>query len=181
MKYNENGGVHSARLEGPDKKGMMITRLSIPSDATNFTIWFKHWGYYSGISWDSDHSKNYEFSFSQIVFTDTWDEYVKGGLYAGGRFQVLYNSIRLPWRDLGYLSMGRAWNIFAHARFTDNGPVVQQMLKGPGADDPTMTTVFDIPAGAQKVIMWFYFSGYRSGTHYDSNHDKNYLFALSKN
>ena len=35
VKYNENGGVHSARLEGPDKKGMMITKLSIPSNATS--------------------------------------------------------------------------------------------------------------------------------------------------
>lgn len=180
VKYADNGAVLSARLEGPEKNTtMMTTTLTIPSNATTLIMWFKHWGYYSGYSYDSDYGKNYEFSFNQIVFTSTWDEYVNGYLYPGGQFDVLYDKRRLPWNDRGYLGLGRAWNIFALAKFSENGPVVKKMLKGPVGGDPTMNTNFEIPLDAKKVIMWFYFTGYIHTIRYDSNHGANYKFSLS--
>jgi hypothetical protein len=82
---------------------MMRTTLEIPTNATAFIIWFKHHGYYNGYSYDSNLNENYRFPFTQIVFTGDWHEYVKGALRSGGKFQVVYDSIRLPWRDIGYL------------------------------------------------------------------------------
>lgn len=79
------------------------------------------------------------------------------------------------------LGMGYAWNIFAQAQFSDNGPVVQQMLQGGNqGGNPIMTTIYDIPDDAEEVIMWFYFTGYRNNLKWDSNHGKNYHFPLSK-
>ena len=227
IKYSEGGNVHSVLLEGPDEEDMMTTTLEIPPNATSFIIWFKHHGYYNGYSYDSNFQKNYKFPFNQIIFTGDWQEYVKGALRPGGKFQVVYDSIRLPWRDIGYLGrnfisycnirekqqkrlistrcihnirtpqrrldlnvfttflvlgMGYAWNIFAHVKFSDNGPDVQQLLHGGNqGGNPIMTTVYEIPEDAEKIIMWFRFSGYRNPKKYDSNYGQNYHFALSNN
>ena len=76
--------------------------------------------------------------------------------------------------------MGYAWNIFARAQFSDNGPVVQQMLQGGNqGGNPIMTTIYDIPNDAQKVIMWFYYTGYIHNLKWDSNNSQNYHFSLS--
>ena len=76
--------------------------------------------------------------------------------------------------------MGYAWNIFAHAQFSDNGPVVKKMLQGGNqGGNPIMTTIYDIPNDAQKVIMWFYYTGYIHNLKWDSNNSQNYHFSLS--
>lgn len=103
VQYSVGGKVHSAIMKGPDKDGNMKTVLEIPVDAKDFIIWFKHHGYYNGYSYDSNFGENYRFSFTQIVFTGDWREYVVGSLRPGEKFQVVYDSIRLPWRDIGYL------------------------------------------------------------------------------
>ena len=102
VKYSEEGKVHSVLLDGPDENEIMRTTLHIPSDAKSFIIWFKHHGYYSGYSYDSNYGKNYKFPFTQIVFTGDSREYVVGALIPGEKFQVVYDSVRLPWRDTGY-------------------------------------------------------------------------------
>ena len=180
VKYSQHGAVQSVMLEGPGTDGMMTTTLNIPSEAKIFEIWFKHSGYYSGSSYDSNYGDNYNFLFTQVVFSGDWSEHVNGELHPGEKFQVVYNATRLPWRDLGYLNTGRAWDIYAHAQFSDQGPVVQQMLAGPEQDGETMTTVYDIPKDADTVVMWFQFRGVRTGKKYDSNHSKNYHFDLTK-
>ena len=103
VQYSEGGKVLSVLLDGPDEHDMMRTTLEIPTNATAFITWFKHHGYYNGYSYDSNFNENYRFPFTQIVFTGDWHEYVKGALRPGGKYQVVYDSIRLPWRDIGYL------------------------------------------------------------------------------
>ena len=103
VQYSEGGKVHSVLLDGPGEDGMMKTTLKIPSNATAFIIWFKHHGYYNGYSYDSNYDQNYKFPFTQIVFNGDWGEHVKGALIPGEKFQVVYDSIRLPWRDIAYL------------------------------------------------------------------------------
>ena len=103
VKYSKEGKVHSVLLKGPDETNIMKTTLEIPKDAKDFIIWFKHHGYYNGYSYDSNFNQNYKFPFTKIVFTGDWNEYVVGTLLPGKKFQVVYDSIRLPWRDIGYL------------------------------------------------------------------------------
>ena len=103
FQYSEGGKVHSVLLDGPDGKDIMRTTLDIPSNATSFIIWFKHHGYYNGYSYDSHYGENYKFPFTQIVFTGDSREYVVGALIPGEKFQIVYDSVRLPWRDIGYL------------------------------------------------------------------------------
>lgn len=103
FKYSEAGKVHTQRLEGPDKQEIMTTTLKIPNNAKTVIIWFKHHGYYNGYSYDSNFGKNYRFPITKIIFTKDWREYVEGSLVPGGQFQVVYDSVRLPWRDIGYL------------------------------------------------------------------------------
>ena len=76
--------------------------------------------------------------------------------------------------------MGNAWNIFARAQFTENGPVAQQMLQGGNqGGNPIMTTIYDIPKDAEEVILWFFYSRYIHTQEWDSNNGQNYHFSLS--
>ena len=126
VQYSEEGRVHSVLLEGPDENDIMRTTLMIPENATTFIIWFKHHGYYNGYSYDSNFGENYIFPFTQILFTGDWDEYVKGSLQAGEKFQVVYDSKRLPWRDIGYLGENFMLTFFNKTEFVSG--VVQSFL-----------------------------------------------------
>ena len=152
----------------------MATKIFLPFGASRLTVWFKHWGYYSGYSYDSDYGKNYEHEIVQpkeatLVFERDYTEHKYGGpLEQGGQFQVYYSDKRLDVSD--------GFKLYAAAQFKANSEVneVQQLTNRAGS---YYIADFDISEDAEEVIIWFY-TEKGDERHYDSNFGANYHFSL---
>ena len=152
----------------------MGTKIFIPFGTSTFTIWFKHWGYYSSYSYDSDYGKNYEQAVkppaeTTIALENDYSENVYGNLERGGVFQVYYATKRLEVSD--------GARLYAVAKFSESSDeFTTHELTNP--KNGYYVTSFNIPDDAEQVIMWFYT---RKGEerHYDSDFGANYHFSLS--
>ena len=151
----------------------MAARVFLRFDQSKLTVWFKHWGYYSGYSYDSDYGQNYEHEIASpeeatLVFGDYSEKKFGAPLEKGRKFKVFYSDTRLD--------VGDGFKLYAAAEFKDNTDVyeiheVTDFLKF------YYITTFDMPEDAEEVIMWFYTEkGYER--HYDSNLGANYHFPL---
>ena len=152
----------------------MATKIFLPFGTSKLTVWFKHWGYYSGYSYDSDYGKNYELRVVQpkeatLVFEEDYAEEQYGGpLEQGKEFQVFYSTKRLD--------VGDGFKLYAAAQFkASSEEFTTHVLSDP--EDGYYRTKFDIPENAEEVIMWFYTSNGEEH-YYDSNNGANYRFSL---
>ena len=176
FKFNDGDQVHEETLDGPeiiDGKEIMTKKIFMPFGTSSITMWFKHWGYYSGETYDSDYGKNYKENVSppketSIVFDSDWGETAYGELEKSGKFAVYYDHKRL----------GGANNTYAVARYSDSSNYTYtHELKGPVSGSSFLTTTYDIPSDAEKVILWFY-TGEGDERIYDSDYGKDYEFPL---
>ena len=151
----------------------MATKIFLRFDVSKLTVWFKHWGYYSGYSYDSNYGKNYEHEIVEpkeatLAFGDHGESKYGGPLEQGGEFQVYYSDRRLD--------VGDGFKLYAAAQFKANSEEyetheVTDFLKY------YYITDFHIPEDAEEVIMWFY-TEKGDERHYDSNFGANYHFPL---
>ena len=152
----------------------MATKIFLPFGASKLIVWFKHWGYYSGYSYDSNYGQNYVHEIASpeeatLVFEGDYTQQKYGGaLEQGGQFKVYYSGERLD--------VGDGFKLYAAAQFNENTDVheTQQLTNQAGS---YYITDFDIPEDAEEVIMWFY-TEKGDERNYDSDFGANYHFAL---
>ncbi|MCB9655677.1 MAG: hypothetical protein H6729_16255 [Deltaproteobacteria bacterium] len=123
-----------------------------------------------------------------ITFARDWSEKVGGRLIAGKKFGVDYDEARLP-RCRASHNGNPGWQITAFARYypsatTEERPLFDYEMTDTGPDYHTWikgTPEFEVPAGTEKVVLWFY---NRSAfdhpcEDWDSDYGRNYTFQVA--
>ncbi|NEO56932.1 MAG: hypothetical protein F6K54_29985 [Okeania sp. SIO3B5] len=113
----------------------------------------------------------------EIEFTSDFQENLTGELVQGGKFKVSYDSNRLTCAR-GEKYGGPVWSILGYVQFVKDGESSYKPLETPG-EDVILTQEYDIPSGAEEVIMWFYNNDGMNNPCYDSDYGANYHFPLS--
>ena len=126
-----------------------------------------------------------------ITFTLDFHELVSGDLLPGARCGIRYDPLRLVPRDNGYVHGDPERPVTMHFRFTENGPIHDQVLLSPigmvrdavvditGQGSMLHAEIF-IPDAARELIVWFSYTDGHGEVHYDSDYGKNYRFRFVK-
>jgi hypothetical protein len=153
--------------------------ISIPFGA-DLALWF-HNSDESGCSaWDSNYGRDFHFAITPppepvLRFYSNWT--TSGSARAGSDFLVDYDPIRSPTCRATYNEF-QAWDITAHARFSDGSTQDQSVTQPVGTIRYAAPGRFHAPAGASFVELWFENTD-TSGCHaWDSNYGQNYRFSL---
>lgn len=129
--------------------------------------------------------RRFENQAPQLSFTSDFHELLEGDLRPGAPLTIRYDPDRLAPLQ-GYIFGDDRWQIMAHLRFVDQGPVTDLQLRGPLTALPdrdpmgqgamlTASTV--IPREARFLEVWV--SGEMpDGTHWDSDYGYNYWFRF---
>lgn len=167
-KFNDGPDFETTDLGQPkeiDGKKIYQRKIFIPPTAKKLVIWFKN----DENEYDSDFGNNYSFDITEpsIVFDAEWNEDVHGKLIPGDSFDLFYDSNRLK----------KGEQVIAQMKFKDD-EVVSKPLD---IDDDSEweTAVISIPADAEKLEMWFYYTKADGKKQYDSDYGNNYHFPLS--
>lgn len=124
-----------------------------------------------------------------ITFTSDFHELVAGDLRPERPVAFRYDPRRIIPQDEPCRLGDPKRLIMAHVQFGQDKPVVDQALASPVGViehplyDPTgqrftLMARFDIPADADRLIVWFSYQSPAGETHYDSDNGANYHFSF---
>lgn len=116
-----------------------------------------------------------------LHFDADWSVRQSGPVVAGQTLTVHYDLARLPDCRAGYAGRA-AFNIQAHALFTPmNVRQEASVLDGSRSSSSqwySRPAVFDVPAGATGVQLWFHNTDRAGCNRYDSNFGRNHAFGV---
>jgi hypothetical protein len=151
------------------------------TQAGELELWFQVTNRWGCSTYDSRFGQNYRFRIAEpatITFPENGDVQVSGSLGAASALVVTYDLDRLPSCRAVYRGFA-AWDVLVFARF-DGGEVTQRPLTRSlgGTLREEAPAVVAIPAGAQKVELWFKSNDVWGCSSYDSRNGQNYAFSL---
>lgn len=163
-----------------DVDPIMITDFEIPPDADFVSIWFKHWGHFSGDTYDTNCGRNYVQSFQydgELLFTKDMETIIKGFLFAGGKVCMWYETNRIFNEPPTKKVASTKW-LKMNAMFEVGGTVTEKDL-GRVERDENVKAVFEIPVNASEIMLWFTYGDVESEKiSFDSNLGQNYHFEV---
>lgn len=126
---------------------------------------------------------------AQITFTLDFHELVTGDLRPGGSLLLRYDPHRILPAGEPYRFGQPDRPVTAHLRFHEGGAAIDVVLASPSgvvpcpAVDPTgqgsmLSAQVDVPADADRVIVWFTYAGAASTVCYDSDYGADYRFGF---
>jgi hypothetical protein len=114
-----------------------------------------------------------------IVFDDAWNETLTGTLLAGDSVRIEYDLDRLT-DCRGSTNGSEVWGVTGYASFDGGEPqtfALSQIVDG--VVEPAAASL-EIPAAASHVAFWFSSSNRWGCIAYDSNHEANYEFDITR-
>jgi hypothetical protein len=126
---------------------------------------------------------------AHLVFTRDFHELLRGRLDRGTSCTISYDPARIVPPDEAYNFGDPNRPIVAHVQFAEPATVLDLPLESwvgihtytPPAlmgEGPMLKGVFDVPANAEQVIIWFTFLASDGRTCFDSKHGRNYTFRF---
>lgn len=126
----------------------------------------------------------------QITFTLDFHQLLTGELGPGARCAVRYDPLRMVPRDGSFRHGDPAHPVTGYARFRTGGEVTSFALHSPMGiiDEPdvditgqgtALVGMFDVPADAEGVELWFGYTAPSGETRWDSAFGNNYHFRFS--
>lgn len=126
---------------------------------------------------------------AEITFTCDFHELVGGDLRPGGSVLLRYDPLRIVPAEEPYRFGDPDRPVTAHLRFRQDGVPTDVPLRSPAGlvpypdVDPTgqgsmLSARIDIPADAERLTVWFSYTGASGETHYDSDFGVNYRFGF---
>jgi Family of unknown function (DUF6209) len=126
---------------------------------------------------------------AEITFTCDFHELVGGELRPGGSVLLRYDPLRIVPAEEPYRFGDPDRPVTAHVRFRAGATPMQVPLHSPAGlvpcpdVDPTgqgsmLSAHIDVPDDAERLTVWFSYTGASGETHYDSDFGVNYRFGF---
>ena len=124
-----------------------------------------------------------------LVFTEDFHQLLRGRLEPGSTVTISYDPDRIIAPGDPYVFGDPARPVVAHLQFRPGGPVIDLPLVSPAGvleyapttvtgQGPMLKGVFDVPADAEWVMVWFSFVGADGSVRWDSNDGANTIFRF---
>lgn len=124
-----------------------------------------------------------------LVFTEDFHQLLRGRLERGAACTINYDPDRITKPEDNYVFGDPSRPVAAHLQFAPEGPVTDLVLESPAGvleyapttvtgQGPMLKGVFNVPADAQWVMLWFTFVGGDGQVRYDSNDGANTIFRF---
>lgn len=125
----------------------------------------------------------------QLIFTADFHQLLRGRLAPGSTCTIRYDPDRIVPPGDDYVFGEPARPVVAHLQFQRHGPLTDLTLASAAGlldyapttvtgQGPMLHGVFDVPADAEWVMVWFSFTGADGAVRYDSNNGANSLFRF---
>ena len=125
----------------------------------------------------------------QLIFTEDFHQLLRGRLELGSTCTIAYDPDRIVPPGDNYVFGDPARPVVAHLQFKPDGPVTDLTLASAAGvldyapttvtgQGPMLKGVFDVPADAEWVMVWFTFTAADDVVRYDSSNGANSLFRF---
>ena len=126
---------------------------------------------------------------AEITFTSDFHELLAGDLHPGGPLLLRYDPRRIVPADEPYRFGDPERPVIAHLRFRADGPGIEVVLRSPAGivacpdadvtgQGSMLSARLDVPADADRVVVWFSYDRAAGGTVYDSDFGADYRFGF---
>lgn len=126
-----------------------------------------------------------------LIFTEDFHQLLRGRLEPGTTCSISYDPDRIVKPEDNYVFGDPARPVVAHLQFKPGGPVTDLPLVSQAGvleyapttvtgQGPMLKAVFDVPADAEWVSVWFTFVSADGAVHYDSNDGANIIFRFQQ-
>jgi len=154
--------------------------ISIPF-GKDLALWFHNTDVGGCSTWDSNYGRDFHFAIQAppepvLHFRGNFTQ--DGSAHAGADFLVDYDLIRAS-QCRGQSNGYQAWEITAHARFSDGTTQDRAVTRVVGMNSRDAAPArFSAPGAAKSVELWFENTDVYGCHAWDSNYGSNYRFSL---